>query len=185
MGGRTRKSTRASERKNYGPGEWNNPGWRSLEAKLPPWLRYPDEESRNWVPPPDGAGVVDLRSVHLAEVKRMKENKGYELHFLEETEDIKTNIHAYMQAEESKGEEVNEGDEGANKTKTVEEKAESDNEMFEDAKDDESVDSLTKKIKITSKTRNTAGDSQKGAAKDAGPHPITKEGIPVSLVGRP
>jgi len=39
-----------------------------------------------------------------------------------------------------------------------------------------SVDSLTKKIKQTSKTRNTAEDSQKGTAKDAGPHPITKEG---------
>ena len=164
----------------YEPGEWNDPEWHSLKATLPPWICYPGavdvEESRNWVQPPGGAGVVDLRTVQLAEVKRMKENKGYVLHFLEETEDIKTNIHTYMQAEESEGEEVNEGDEGANKTGTVEEKAESDNEMFVDAKDDESVDSLTKKIKKTSKTRNTAGDSQKGAAKDAGPHPITKEG---------
>ena len=74
------------------PGEWNDPEWHSLKATLPPWICYPGavdvEESRNWVPPPGGAGVVDLRTVHLAEVKRMKENKGYVLHFLEETEDI-------------------------------------------------------------------------------------------------
>ena len=162
--------------KNYGPGEWNNPGWRSLEATLPPWLRYPDEESRNWVPPPDGAGVVDLRSVHLAEEKRMKENKGYKLHFLEETEDIETNIHTYMQAEESEGEEMDEGDEGGNKTGTVEEEAESDKEMVVDDKDEDAVDSKTIKYRKTSKTRRTAVDSQKGAAKDAVPHPITKEG---------
>ena len=33
--------------------------------------------------------MVDLKAVHLAEVKTMKENKGHVLHFLEETEDIK------------------------------------------------------------------------------------------------
>ena len=48
-------------------------------------------KNKKWVPPPGGgrAGVVDLKAVHLAEVKRMKENEGYILHFLEETEDIK------------------------------------------------------------------------------------------------
>ena len=48
-------------------------------------------KNKKWVPPPGGgrAGVVDLKAVHLAEVKRMKENKGYVLHFLEETEEIK------------------------------------------------------------------------------------------------
>ena len=44
---------------------------------------------KKWIPPPGGAGGVDLEAVHLAEVKIMEENKGYVLHFLEETEDIK------------------------------------------------------------------------------------------------
>ena len=62
-----------------------------MKTTLPPWIRYPGsvdtEESRNCVPPPGGAGGVNLRAVHLAEVKRTKENKGYVLHFLEETEE--------------------------------------------------------------------------------------------------
>ena len=63
------------EGKIYGPGEWNNPGWRSLNATLSPWIRYPGavntDKSRNLVPPLAGAGGVNLRVVHLAEVKRM------------------------------------------------------------------------------------------------------------------
>ena len=109
-------------------------------------------------------------------IQCLKKEKGSVAELIEFMEDTIADINAYMQAEESEGEEVNEGDEGANKTGKVEEKEESDNGMFEDARDDESVDSLTKNIKQTSKTRNTAEDSQKGTAKDAGPHPITKEG---------
>ena len=68
----------------------NDLAWRRLKATLPPWINHHDaietEESRSWVPPPSGAGVANLKAVHLAEVKRIKENKGYMLHFLEETE---------------------------------------------------------------------------------------------------
>ena len=72
----------------------NDLAWRRLKATLPPWIRHHDaietEESRSWVPPPSGAGVANLKAVHLAEVKRIvkriKENKGYMLHFPEETE---------------------------------------------------------------------------------------------------
>ena len=74
----------------YGPGEWNDPVMRSLKTTLPPWIN----RSGNWIPPPSGVGV-DLKAVHLAEVKRMEENKGYTLTFLEEVEDIKININTY------------------------------------------------------------------------------------------
>ena len=80
------------ERNIYGPGEWNDPAWRHLKAKLPPWIRdqgvVDTEESRNWVPHPGGV-TVNLKAVYLAKEKRMKDNKGYTLYFLEETEDIK------------------------------------------------------------------------------------------------
>ena len=72
----------------YEPGEWNDPEWRTLMATLPPWMRNPGagdtEEFRNWVPPPCGA-VVDRKAVHLAEAKRMRENKMNRFVFLEET----------------------------------------------------------------------------------------------------
>ena len=79
----------------YEPGEWNDLEWRTLKATLPPWRRDPGagdtKKSRNWVPPPGGA-VIDRKAVHLAEAKRMRENKMYRFVFLEETEDININV---------------------------------------------------------------------------------------------
>ena len=79
----------------YEPGEWLDPGWRSMKDTLPPWLRYPGASetkgSRSWVPPPGGA-VLDLREVHLAEEDRMTENEMTRFVFLKETEDINTNV---------------------------------------------------------------------------------------------
>ena len=78
--------------KMYGPTEWNDPAWHSLEGTLPPWIRdqgvVDTKESRHWVPHPGGVRA-NLKAIYLAEEKRMKDNKGYTLYFLEETEDIK------------------------------------------------------------------------------------------------
>ena len=78
--------------KIYGPDEWNYPAWRSLKGTLPPWIRdrgvVDTKEFKNWVPHPGGVGV-NLRAIYLAEAKRIENNKGYTLFFLEETEDIK------------------------------------------------------------------------------------------------
>ena len=66
----------------YGPGEWNDPVSRSLKATLPPWMGNQGGE-------PHGVVGFDLKAIHLAEAKRMEENEGYTLSFLEEVEDIK------------------------------------------------------------------------------------------------
>ena len=79
-------------------------------ATLPPWMRNPGagdtEEFRNWVPPPCGA-VVDRKAVHLAEAKRMRENKMYRFAFFEETEDININVRPQYETE-ARTTEVNE-----------------------------------------------------------------------------
>ena len=66
----------------YGPGEWNDPVLRSLKDTLPPWMGNQGVE-------PHGVVGFDLKAIHLAEAKRMEENEGYTLSFLEEVEDIK------------------------------------------------------------------------------------------------
>ena len=109
-------------------------------------------------------------------IQSLKKEKDSITELIEFMEDTITNIQAYMQAEVKEGEEEKDGEKEAGKTETEKNGAEEDNEMFVDAKDDESIDSMTNEIKTTNKTQRTASNSQHGAAKDAVPHPVTKEG---------
>ena len=102
-------------------------------------------------------------------IQCLKKEKDSVADLIEFMEDTIANIHAYMQAEANEGEESKDGEKEEDKAGTEE-------EVFADAKEDESVVSMTSEIKKTSKTQRAAGDSQKGAAEDAVPRPITKEG---------
>ena len=57
----------------YDPGEWLDPGWRSMKDQLPPWLQYPGAGSgwgrpRGGFPAPGRGTVIDHQ-------KRFEQNR--------------------------------------------------------------------------------------------------------------
>ena len=67
----------------YDPGEWLDPGWRSMKDRMPPWVQYPGAGGGFGL---DGV-VLNQREVYLTEQDRMRKNKKTRCVVLKEDKD--------------------------------------------------------------------------------------------------
>ena len=129
----------------------------------------------------DNEEILQLEGYSDDLVQSLKEEKDSVSELIVFMDDMIANFQAYMDDKgkegklpKTKNQEISntadDGEEKAGKAGKDKNGAEEVEEVFLDAKEDGSITS------ITSKTQHTAGDSQHGTAKDAVPHPITKEG---------
>ena len=129
----------------------------------------------------DNEEILQLEGCSDDLVQSLKEEKDSVSELIAFMDDMIANFQAYMDDDgkeeklpTTKNQELSntadDGEEKAGKAGKEEKEAEEVDEVFVDAKEDGSITS------ITNKTQHTAGDSQRGTAKDAAPHPIMKEG---------
>ena len=129
----------------------------------------------------DNEEILQLEGYSNDLVQSLKEEKDSVSELIVFMDDMIANFQAYMDDDGKEGKPpktknqelsntADDGEEKAGKAGKDKNGAEEVEEVFLDAKEDGSFTS------ITSKTQHTAGDSQHGTAKDAVPHPTTKEG---------